>query len=74
MRFNLAQVKRVYSIYNVRRAMTPKVGQYELWCLCSARCLMVLNTCVNLHENISKDRHKYMTETIIYNVQRMKIF
>ena len=40
-------------IVNTKRAITPKVGKPELWCLCSARRLMVLNVCVKFHENMS---------------------
>ena len=41
------------TIYNVQRAITPKVGKPQLWFLCSACCLMVVNIHVNFHENIS---------------------
>ena len=40
------------AIFNVQRAITPKVCNPELPFLCSARCLMVLNICVMFHENI----------------------
>ena len=40
------------AIFNVQRAITPKVCNPELWFLCSARCLIVLNICVKFHENI----------------------
>ena len=40
------------AIFNVQRAITPKVCNPELQFLCSACCLMVLNICVRCHENI----------------------
>ena len=42
-----------HKIVNTQRAITPKVGKPELQFLCSACCLMVLNVCVNFHENMS---------------------
>ena len=41
------------AMFNVQRAITPKVGQPELWFMCSAHCLMVFYICVKFHENIS---------------------
>ena len=40
------------AIFNVQRAITPKVCNPELWLPCSACCLIVLNICVKFHENI----------------------
>ena len=40
-------------IVNTQRAITPKVGNPELWFLCSARRLMVFIVCVKFHENMS---------------------
>ena len=40
------------AIFNVQRAITPKVCNPGLQFLCSARRLMVLNICVKFHENI----------------------
>ena len=40
-------------IVNTQRAITPKVEKPELWFMCSARRLMVLNVCVMFHENMS---------------------
>ena len=40
------------AIFNVQRAITPKVCNPELRFLRSARRLMVLNICVKFHENI----------------------
>ena len=40
------------AIFNVQRAITPKVCNPELQFLRSARLLMVLNICVKFHENI----------------------
>ena len=34
-------------------AITPKVGEPELWFMCSVSHLMVLNVCVKFHENMS---------------------
>ena len=39
------------AIFNVQRAITPKVCNPELLFLQSARRLMVLNFCVKFHEN-----------------------
>ena len=40
-------------IYNVQRARAPKVGKAQLWFLCSAHYLMVVNISVMFHKNIS---------------------
>ena len=40
------------AIFNVQRAITPKVYNPDLRFLPSARPLMVLNICVKFHENI----------------------
>ena len=40
------------AIFNVQRAITPKVCNPELRFLRSARRLMVLNICVKFHENV----------------------
>ena len=42
----------IFNIYYVQRATTPKVGYPELRFLCSARCLVVFNTCKKLNNNI----------------------
>ena len=42
----------IFNIYNVQRALTPRVGQPKLWFLSSARRLMVLYICERFHENI----------------------
>ena len=41
------------AIFNIKRAMTSKVGKQELRFMCSACCLMVFNICVKFHENMS---------------------
>ena len=41
------------AMFNVHRAMIPKVGIPELWLICSTGCLMVLYICVKFHENIT---------------------
>ena len=41
------------AMFNVQRAITPKVGKPQLWFMCSACCLIVLYTCVKFRENIS---------------------
>ena len=43
----------VMTIFNIQRAITPKVGKPELQFMCSARCLMVLYSCVKFPENIT---------------------
>ena len=50
-------------IVNTQRAITPKVGNPELWFLCSARCFMVFNVCVKFHENMSSS-FKVMEQTL----------
>ena len=40
------------AMYNVQRAIAPKVGRPELRSMCSARCLIVLYICVKFGENI----------------------
>ena len=41
------------AMFNVQRAITPKVGKPELWFMCSAYRLMVLYIAVKFGENIS---------------------
>ena len=41
------------AMFNVQRAVTPKVGKPELEFMCSARRLIVLYICVEFRENIS---------------------
>ena len=42
------------AIFNVQSAITPKEGKPDLGFLRSACHLILLNICVNFHENISK--------------------
>ena len=42
------------TIYNVKRAITPKAGNSELWFLCSTHHIMVIYICIKFQENISK--------------------
>ena len=42
------------AMFNVQRAITPKVGKPELCFICSASHLIVLYICVKFHENISE--------------------
>ena len=41
------------AMFNVQRAITPKVAKPELQFMCSAHHLLMLYICVKLHENIS---------------------
>ena len=41
------------AMFNVQRAITPKVDKSELQFICSAHHLIVLYICVKFHENIS---------------------
>ena len=41
------------AMFNVQRAITPKVGQLELRFICFAHCLIVFYICVKFPENIS---------------------
>ena len=59
------------TIYNVQRAVTPKVSKSQLWFLCSAHFLIVVNISVKFLENISNGFNvTAQTKIIIYNVQR----
>ena len=42
-------------MFNVQRAITPRVSKPELRFMCPACCRMVLYTCVKFSENIKKD-------------------
>ena len=57
MVFNLHDNMIEMAMFNVQRAITPKVGKPELRFMCSARCLIMLYICVKFHENISNDLH-----------------
>ena len=46
-------MERTQKWFNTQRAITPKVGKPELQFMCSACRLMVLNVCVQFHENMS---------------------
>ena len=55
--------------------ITPKVGKPQLWFLCSAHCVMVVNISVKFRENISHGfqatrRKRFYDQITIYNVQR----
>ena len=41
------------ALFNVQRAITPKVGNQVLWFMCSAHHSMMLYIYVKFHENIS---------------------
>ena len=41
------------AMFNVQRAIIPKVGKPELGFMCSARRLILFYICVLFHENIS---------------------
>ena len=63
------------TIYNVQWEVTPKVGNLELWFLCSAHHIMVIYICIKFQANISKRfssnrADTYITEITIFNVQR----
>ena len=42
----------MFNMFNVQRAITPKVGKPELRFMCSSHCLVVLYICVKFGENI----------------------
>ena len=42
------------TIYNVQRTVTSKIGKQELWFLCFACSLMVVNISVKFDKNISQ--------------------
>ena len=44
------------AMFNVQRAITPKVGKPELRFMCSALWLIVLYICVKFRENIELTR------------------
>ena len=63
------------AMFNVQRAITPKVGKPELLLMCSARCPIVLYICVKFCENILtvfnlQSGHEYIVEMATVNVQR----
>ena len=41
------------AMFNVQRAITPKVGKPELWFMCSACCFKMFYICVKFCENIT---------------------
>ena len=41
------------AIFNVQRAINPKVGNPELWFMCSAHCHIVFYLYVKFQKNIS---------------------
>ena len=49
-------------MFNIQKAITPKVGKVELQFMCSARHFIVLYFCVKFHENIS-DGIRVMEQT-----------
>ena len=53
------------AMFNVQRAITPKVSKPALRYMCSALCLMVLYICVKLRENIS-NLIRVMERTRVY--------
>ena len=52
------------AMFNVQRAITPKVCKPESWFMCSARCLIVLYICVKFGEGIS-DGIRVMERTLM---------
>ena len=64
------------AIFNIQRAITPKVGKPKLRLMCSARCLMVLYICVKFRENITNgirvmERTRVHGRNVMLNVQRV---
>ena len=61
------------TIYNVKRAVTPKAGNSDLWFLCSAHHIMVIYTCIKFQENISNSfqvtEQTHITEITNYNIK-----
>ena len=57
-------VMTTITIYNVQRAMTPKVGKPQLRFFCSARRLMAVNISVKFRTNISNGfkLHYFVTD------------
>ena len=43
------------AMFNVQRAITPKIGKPELRFMWSAYCLIMLYICVTFHEIITND-------------------
>ena len=61
------------AIFNVQRAISPKVCNPELWVLRSAHLLMVLNISVKFHQNILNglkllSGHKYVVKIAIFSM------
>ena len=57
-------------MFNIQRAIAPKVGKPELWIMYSAHRLMVLYIYVKFCENITWRGHKYIVEMTKFKVQR----
>ena len=55
-------------MFNVNRAITPKVGKPELRFMCSAHCIIVLYIAVKFCETIS-NRIRVMERTRNYKAQ-----
>ena len=50
------------AMFNVQRAIAPKVGKPELWFMCSAHCFIVFYTCVKFCAN-TLDSTSYGADT-----------
>ena len=64
------------AMFNVQRAITPKVGKPVLRFMCSEHCLMVLYIRVKFRENIKHcirvmDGHEYMVEMKFLKVKHI---
>ena len=66
------------AIFNIKRAITLKVGKQMLWFMCSACHLKVLNICFKFHENLSSGlkvmerTQKLLTDT--HTQERRKLY
>ena len=61
------------ALFNVQRAITPKVCKPELRFMCSARRLMMLYVCMTFHQTSGtvfnlQSEHAYIVKMAIFNI------
>ena len=61
------------AMFNVQRAITPKVGKPELWFMCSACPLIELYICENISDGIRVMERTRMMEALTEDRQTLKI-
>ena len=61
------------AMFNIQRVITLKIGNPELWSMCSAHCLIMLYIYEKFHKSISNgfqltEQKRVMVEKAIFNV------